>query len=75
MKEFGDKGHDYERAAEDDAALEEGALERIDSLLAERLQHKIARRFDEARRARPRRPPRDTAARWRPAARTAATIA
>ena len=39
MKEFGDKGHDYERAAEDDAALEEGALERIDSLLEERLQH------------------------------------
>jgi len=47
-RDLGHTGHDYSRAREDEASLDEEDLLRIDQLLATRLQHKLARRFEQA---------------------------
>ena len=47
-KDFGPLGHDYERAADDDTPFDEATLAKINELLAQRLQAKLTRAFDEA---------------------------
>lgn len=47
-RDFGALGHDYSRAEDDDASLREGALDSINELLRERLEAKMARRFQAA---------------------------
>ena len=48
-RDFGPTGHDYAHDDEfDEAALDEATLERIDGLLASRLQAKLTRNYDEA---------------------------
>ena len=48
MPDFGEAGHDYRRAEDDEADLEEGALSAIDALLAERLEAKMRALYDDA---------------------------
>ena len=48
FREFGPAGHDYSRAEDDGAELNDEEAEAVDGLLRRRLQAKLARRFEEA---------------------------
>jgi len=48
FREFGPAGHDYSRAEDDGAELNDEEAEAVDDLLRRRLQAKLARRFEEA---------------------------
>ena len=47
-RDFGPKGHDYEREAMDEHPLDEATISRIDETMARRLEARLARRFPDA---------------------------